>query len=163
MAEGWLPGHSEGGDRPSASMLTKNHKILAVMQVDSRGGVYIFLRSRGDNRATELLPQRIRARREPFGLSSVVSAICRARPLWPSAPRMGNWLPSHGGQPQGPHPARGSECTRRAFFRAKRATASISRGKSLLKNHTSWKADTNIFMLLLGSLGGLARKNIPRQ
>ncbi|MDY5321439.1 MAG: hypothetical protein SPG93_07230, partial [Prevotella sp.] len=63
LAEGWLPGHSEGGDRPSASMLTKTHKILAVMQVDSRGGVYIFSRSRGDNRATELLPQRSRTRR----------------------------------------------------------------------------------------------------
>jgi len=46
-----------------------------------------------------------------FGLSCVVSVICRARPLWPSAPRMGNWLPCNGGRPQGPHPARGSECT----------------------------------------------------
>ena len=52
------------------------------MQVDSRGSVYIFSQSRGDNRAAELLPQRIRARGEPFGLSSVVPAICRARPLW---------------------------------------------------------------------------------
>ena len=52
-----------------------------------------------------------------FGLSCVVSAICRARPLWPSAPRMGNWLPCHGGRPQGPRPARGSECTRR-FLRS---------------------------------------------
>ena len=24
-------------------------------------------------------------------------AICRARPLWPSAPKMGNWLPCKGG------------------------------------------------------------------
>ena len=50
-----------------------------------------------------------------FGLSCVVSAICRVRPLWPSAPRMGNWLPCNGGRPQGPHPARGSEYTRRAL------------------------------------------------
>ena len=103
------------------------------MQVDSRSGVYIFSRSRGDNRATELLLLRIRARREPFGLSCVVSAICRARPLWPSASRMGNWLPSNGGRPPNPaylRPARGSECTRRAYFRAKQATASISREKS---------------------------------
>ena len=39
------------------------HENLAVMQVDSRSGVYIFSRSRGDNRATELLLLRIRARR----------------------------------------------------------------------------------------------------
>ena len=38
-------------------------------------------------------------------------SICRARPLWPSAPKMGNWLPCNGGRPQGPRPARGSECT----------------------------------------------------
>ena len=43
-----------------------------------------------------------------------VSTKCpfgRARPLWPSAPKMGNWLPCNGGRPQGPRPARGSECT----------------------------------------------------
>ena len=103
------------------------------MQVDSRSGVYIFSRSRGDNRAAKLLLLRMRARREPFGLLCVVLAICRARPLWPSAPRMGNWLPSNGGRPPNPaylRPARGSECTRRAYFRAKQATASISREKS---------------------------------
>ena len=38
------------------------------MQVDSRGSVYIFPLSRGDNRAMELLPQRIRARWKTFGL-----------------------------------------------------------------------------------------------
>ena len=76
-------------------------ETLAMMKVVSRSGVYIFSQSRGDHRAAELLPQRISARGEPFGLSSVVSTICRARPLWPSAPRMGNWLPSHGGRPQG--------------------------------------------------------------
>ena len=92
-----------------------------MMQVDFRSGVYIFSRSRGDHRAAELLLLRIRARREPFGLSSAISAICRVRPLWPSAPRMGNWLPCKSGRPQGPRPARGSECTRRAYFRAKRA------------------------------------------
>ena len=67
------------------------------MQVDSRSGVYIFSRSRGDNRAAKLLLLRMRARREPFGLLCVVLAICRARPLWPSAPKMGNWLPCKGG------------------------------------------------------------------
>ena len=40
----------------------------SIMQVDSRSGVYIFSRSRGDNRATELLLLRIRARRETFDL-----------------------------------------------------------------------------------------------
>ena len=55
-------------------------------------------------------------------------------------------------------PARGSECTRRAYFCAKRAIASISRGKSLLKNHKPWKVVAKIFMLLLCGLGGLARK-----
>ena len=110
-----------------------------------------FSQSRRDNRAAELLLLRIRARGETFGLSCVVSAICRARPLWPSAPRMGNWLPCNGGRPQGPHPARGSESTRIAYFRAKRATASISREES-------WKVVAKIFMLLLCDLGGLARK-----
>ena len=38
-----------------------------------------------------------------------------------------------------------------------------SRGKSLLKKHTSWKVAAKSFMLLLCDLGGLARKNIPRQ
>ena len=51
----------------------------------------------------------------------------------------------------GPHPARGSESTRMAHFRAKRATASISREES-------WKVVAKIFMLLLCDLGGLARK-----
>jgi len=55
------------------------------------------------------------ARGVSFGLSCVVSAICRVRPLWPSAPKMGNWLPCNGGRPQGPHPARRSECTRRVL------------------------------------------------
>ena len=40
-----------------------------------------------------------------FGLSCVVSAICRAQPLWPSASKMGNWLPCNGGRAQGPRPA----------------------------------------------------------
>ena len=39
-----------------------------VMPVDSRSGVYIFSRSRGDNRAAEWLLLRIKARRDPFGL-----------------------------------------------------------------------------------------------
>ena len=38
-----------------------------------------------------------------------------------------------------------------------------SRGKSLLKKHTSWKVAAKSFMLLLCDLGGLAKKNIPRQ
>ena len=80
------------------------------MQVDSRSGGYIFSQSRRAYWVAELLPLRIRERRETFGLSCAVSAICRARP------------------------ARGSECTRSAYFCAKRATASISRGKPLQKS-----------------------------
>ena len=51
------------------------HENLAVMQVDSRSGVYIFSRSRGDNRATELLLLRIRARRETFGLEGELTEM----------------------------------------------------------------------------------------
>ena len=90
--------------------LTKTNKTLAIMQVDSRSGGYIFSQSRRAYWVAELLPLRIRERRETFGLSCAVSAICRARP------------------------ARGSECTRSAYFCAKRATASISRGKPLQKS-----------------------------
>ena len=111
---------------------------------------------------------RIRERRETFGLPCVVSSICRVRPLWPSAPRIGN-LPCNGGRPPNPaylRPARGSECTRRAYFRAQRATASISREESwkvAAKKVYVWKAAAKIFMHLLCDLGGLARKSISRK
>ena len=52
----------------SYSFLTKTNKTLAMMQVDSRSGVYIFSRSRGVYGAAELLSLRIRERRETFGL-----------------------------------------------------------------------------------------------
>ena len=119
-------------------------------------------------RAAELLLLRIREREETFGLPCVVSSICRVRPLWPSAPRIGN-LPCNGGRPPNPaylRPARGSECTRRAYFRAQRATASISREESwkvAAKKVYVWKAAAKIFMHLLCDLGGLARKSISRK
>ena len=89
----------------SYSFLNKTHKSLAMMRQAVRSILAetyrFFSQSRRDNRAAELLLLRIRARGETFGLSCVVSAICRARPLWPSAPRMGNWLPCNGGRSQG--------------------------------------------------------------
>ena len=48
--------------------------------------------------------------------------------------------------------AKASECTRRAYFCAQRAIASISREES-------WKVVARIFTLLLCDLCGLARKN----
>ena len=50
------------------SILPQPHETLAMMQVDSRTGVYIFSRSRRAYWAAELLPLRIRERRETFGL-----------------------------------------------------------------------------------------------
>ena len=49
-------------------MLMTNWHYSMDDAMDSRSGVYIFSRSRGDNRATELLLLRIRARRETFDL-----------------------------------------------------------------------------------------------
>ena len=56
----------------------------------------------------------------------------------------------------GARPAKASECTRRAYFCAKRAIASISREKS-------WKVVAKIFTLLLCDLCGLARKKLAKR
>jgi len=56
----------------------------------------------------------------------------------------------------GGSPAKASECTRRAYFSAQRAIASISREES-------WKVVAKLFMLLLCDLCGLARKSISRK
>ena len=52
----------------SYSFLTKTNTTLAMMQVGSRSGVYIFSQSRGVYWTAELLPQRMRERRETSGL-----------------------------------------------------------------------------------------------
>ena len=70
------------------------YKPINPLKTSCRGELSIlakpyrfFSQSRGVYWAAKLLPLKIRVRWETFGLSCVVSVICRARPLWRLLPK----------------------------------------------------------------------------